>query len=232
MALALFDLDNTLLAGDSDHLWGEFLADQGVVERDWYKSENLRYYRAYVEGTLDIREFLNFSLKPLSEHPRERLDAWHRRFMQEKIEPVMLPAARRLIERHRDAGDRLLVITATNAFVTRPIARAFGIDDLLATEPEIVDGRYTGRVTGIPCFQEGKVLRLQAWIRRRGESLSGSHCYSDSINDLPLLNRVEHPVIVDPDPRLHEEAVRRGWPVITLRRGPVPAPLDSDGGRG
>jgi len=232
LALALFDLDNTLLAGDSDHLWGEFLADQGVVDRDWYKSENLRYYRAYVEGTLDIREFLNFSLRPLSEHPREHLDAWHRRFMRERIEPVMLPAARRLIARHRRAGDRLLVITATNAFITRPIATAFGIDDLLATEPEIVDGRYTGRVSGIPCFQEGKVLRLEAWMRRHGGSLAASHFYSDSVNDLPLLNRVEHPVAVDPDPRLHGEAERRGWPAITLRRGPAPEPLDSDGRRG
>ncbi len=227
MALALFDLDNTLLAGDSDHLWGEFLADRGAVDRDWYKSENLRYYRAYLEGNLDIRAFLNFALKPLSEHPPERLAAWHRQFMRERIRPVMLPAAHTLIARHRRRGDTLVIVTATNAFVTRPIAAAFGVEHLLATEPERRGDRFTGRVAGVPCFQEGKVLRLQAWLHERGGDLAGSHFYSDSHNDLPLLNRVEHPVAVDPDPTLREAAERRGWPVITLRRGARPQPLDS-----
>ncbi len=217
MPLAIFDLDNTLLNGDSDHLWGRFLAEQGIVDGDWYERENDRFYREYKEGTLDIHEFLRFSLKPLSQHSPERLRQWHQAFMREKIEPILLPAAQILIDKHRAAGDILMIITATNAFVTAPIAAAFGIEHLIATDPEMVDGRYTGEVAGTPCFQEGKVTRLKQWLEQHRQNLAGSSFYSDSHNDLPLLRQVEHPIAVDPDETLAQHARKHGWPIITLR---------------
>ncbi|OQX43000.1 MAG: phosphoserine phosphatase, partial [Candidatus Sedimenticola endophacoides] len=177
MALAIFDLDNTLLAGDSDYLWGVFLAEHGIVDAQWYEQENERFYREYREGRLDIHEFLRFSLKPLSEHPLERLRAWRERFLEEKIEPIILPRARELVERHRAAGDTLMIITATNAFVTAPIAQRLGIEHLIATEPERLGDRYTGRVAGTPSFQEGKVERLGSWLRASGADLNGSSFY-------------------------------------------------------
>ena len=219
MALAIFDLDNTLLAGDSDYLWGQFLADTGAVDREWYEAENQRFYDAYAAGTLDIMEFLRFSLRPLRENPVERLLAWREQFLRERIDPIILAPARRLVERHREAGDTLMIITATNSFVTAPIAERFGIPHLIATEPERVDGRYTGEVAGTPSFREGKVERLQQWLDRHGETLAGSSFYSDSHNDLPLLQRVERPVAVDPDPQLEAHAHHHGWPVISLRTG-------------
>ncbi len=217
MPLAIFDLDNTLLQGDSDHLWGQFLAEQGIVDGDWYEQENDRFYREYQEGRLDIFEFLRFSLKPLSQHPPAQLQQWHQTFMHEKIDPILLPAARALVERHREAGDILLIITATNAFVTAPIAAAFGIEHLIATDPEMIDGRYTGNVAGTPCFQEGKVIRLNQWLEQHQQNLAGSSFYSDSHNDLPLLKRVDHPVAVDPDAILAQHARARDWPIISLR---------------
>ncbi len=218
MALVLFDLDNTLLAGDSDYLWGEFLGEQGLVDPDYYAAENERFYREYKEGKLDIFEFLNFSLKPLSEHSMEELQELHRRFMEEKIRPLITRDAKMLVDMHRMRGDKLLIITATNAFVTAPIAAAFGIDNLLATEPEIVDGRYTGRVAGTPCFREGKVERLEAWLRDHDHSLGNAWFYSDSHNDLPLLEKVTHPIPVDPDEELSRVAEERGWPVLYLHK--------------
>ena len=217
MPLAIFDLDNTLLSGDSDYLWGEFLCDRKIVDRDRYESENRRFFEAYKQGTLDINEFLEFSLKPLSEHGMEELQAWHREFMQEKIEPLISDKAEELVASHRDRGDTLLIVTATNAFVTAPIARRFGIENLIATDPEIDAGRYTGRVSGEPSFREGKVVRLQAWLAGREQSLDDSWFYSDSHNDLPLLELVDNPVAVDPDEMLGREANNRGWPVISLR---------------
>ncbi|WP_457673545.1 histidinol-phosphatase [Thiolapillus sp.] len=218
MALVLFDLDNTLLAGDSDYLWGEFLGEQGLVDPDYYAAENERFYREYKEGKLDIFEFLNFSLKPLSERSMEELQELHRRFMEEKIQPLITRDAKMLVDMHRMRGDKLLIITATNAFVTAPIAAAFGIDNLLATEPEIVDGRYTGRVAGTPCFREGKVERLEAWLRDHDHSLGNAWFYSDSHNDLPLLEKVTHPIPVDPDEELSRVAEERGWPVLYLHK--------------
>jgi len=217
VALALFDLDNTLLADDSDYLWGEFLVEQGLVDGEAYARENARFYEDYRQGRLDIHAFLRFSLRPLTEQPLERLLALRERFIEEKILPVIPGASRRLLARHAEAGDRRVIITATNAFVTRPIAEALGVDDLIVTEPEFVDGRFTGRCAGIPCFREGKVERLEAWLRETGERLEGSWFYSDSHNDLPLLERVDRPVAVDPDDRLREVAAARGWPVISLR---------------
>lgn len=220
MRLALFDLDNTLLAGDSDFEWAQFLIEQGVLDREVYEARNLEFYQQYKAGTLDIHEFLDFQLKPLSRHPRSQLDAWHLEFMRRKIRPIILPRARELVNRHRDAGDLSAVVTATNSFVTAPIAREFGIEHLLATEPEQAGGGFTGGVEGVPCFREGKVARLERWLAGRGlglHSFSASFFYSDSLNDLPLLGRVSNPVAVDPDDTLRAHAGRHGWPVISLR---------------
>lgn len=220
MRLALFDLDNTLLSGDSDYEWGRFLAGLGVLDGAAYETQNAAYYEQYKAGTLDIGEFLAFSLKPLSEHPMDTLAAWHAQFMRERIAPLIGAPARALAARHRDAGDLCAIVTATNSFVTGPIARAFGIEHLVATEPELRDGRYTGRVAGVPCFREGKVRRVDDWLAGLGHRLPDfgeSTFYSDSLNDLPLLERVARPVAVDPYAPLGAEAARRGWPVISLR---------------
>ena len=215
--LVLFDLDNTLLAGDSDFEWAQFLIECGVLDREVYEARNQSFYDQYRDGTLNIHEFLDFQLKPLSRHPRAQLAAWHREFMERKIRPLIRRKARALVERHHK--DLCVVITATNSFVTAPIAREFGIVELIATEPEQRDGEFTGTVRGIPCFREGKVVRLEAWLAERGGSLaacSESWFYSDSLNDLPLLVRVSHPVAVDPDETLRAHAERSGWPIISL----------------
>jgi HAD superfamily hydrolase (TIGR01490 family) len=215
--LALFDLDNTLLAGDSDFEWAQFLIEQGVLDREVYEARNEAFYAQYKAGTLDIYEFLDFQLKPLSRHPRAVLEAWHRQFMQHKILPIVRESARELVERHR--GDLSAIITATNSFVTAPIAREFGVEHLIATEPEEREGEFTGQVTDIPCFREGKVQRLEAWLESQGRSLDSfeqSWFYSDSLNDLPLLAKVTHPVAVDPDDVLRAHARAHGWPVISL----------------
>ncbi len=219
LALAIFDLDNTLLAGDSDYLWGRFLAREGFVDGDAYERENHRYYEEYKAGTLDIHEFLAFSLRPLAENAPDTLQRLHTRFMRECILPIITPAARELVAKHRARGDYLLIITATNRFITGPIAEALAVDELIATEPEMRAGRYTGAVTDTPCFQGGKVTRLHAWLERRGMHLADSWFYSDSHNDLPLLELVTHPVAVDPDESLAAHAEARGWPVISLREG-------------
>jgi HAD superfamily hydrolase (TIGR01490 family) len=218
--LALFDLDNTLLAGDSDYEWGQFLVDRGVLRREEYEAQNLAFYEQYKAGTLDIHEFLGFALRPLAEHAPQDLERWHREFMSERVGPMMLPAARALVRRHLERGDLCAIITATNSFVTRPIAQAFGIEHLIATEPERRDGRFTGRVAGVPSFREGKVRRLDDWLAAQGRRLGDfgeSTLYSDSHNDLPLLERVSRPVAVDPDETLAREAERRGWERISLR---------------
>ncbi len=218
MSLAIFDLDNTLLCGDSDHVWGEFLVAQGAVDRARFASENNRYYAAYLAGTLDIYEFLEqHQLRPLAEHDRATLERWRTEFMHTRIAPLITPAARALVEQHRARGDTLLIVTATNRFITAPIAAAFGIPHLIATEPEEVNGQFTGKVAGVPSYREGKVQRLNEWLADRHESLDGSWFYSDSHNDLPLLNLVEHPVAVNADAILAEYARARGWTMIELR---------------
>jgi HAD superfamily hydrolase (TIGR01490 family) len=220
MRLALFDLDNTLLACDSDYEWGQFLVDRGVLDRDEYEAQNKAYYDQYVAGTLDIHEYLGFALRPLAAHTPQELARWHGEFMRARILPAITPQARGLVRRHLGAGELCAIITATNSFVTAPIAREFGVEHLIATEPEMRAGRYTGRVAGTPCFREGKVQRLGEWLAglgRRLEDFADSACYSDSHNDLPLLALARHPVAVDPDPRLAAEAARRGWPVISLK---------------
>jgi len=218
VSLAIFDLDNTLLCGDSDHAWGEFLVEQGAVDRERFASENNRYYAAYLAGTLDIYEFLEqHQLRPLAEHDRATLERWRTEFVRTKIAPLITPAARALVEQHRARGDTLLIITATNRFITAPIAEAFGIPHLIATEPEEVNGEFTGKVTGVPSYREGKVERLSEWLNDRHESLDDSWFYSDSHNDLPLLNLVDHPVAVNADETLADYARTRGWTIIELR---------------
>ena len=221
MRLVLFDLDNTLLAGDSDYEWGQFLVDRGVLERATYEAQNRAYYEQYVDGSLDIHEYLGFALRPLAQHSPQELALWHADFMRERIRPMITPAARALVRRHLEAQDLCAIVTATNSFVTAPIAREFGVRHLIATEPESLNGRFTGRVAGTPCFRDGKVRRLDEWLTGQGARLdqfAESVFYSDSHNDLALLARVTRPVAVDPDEQLAAEAARRGWAVISLRR--------------
>ena len=217
MGIALFDLDNTLIAGDSDYLWGCFLIEQGIVDGAVYERANQRFYDQYKVGELDIHEFLDFQLRPLAEHSMETLRLWRTQYIEEKITPILLPKAHELIGKHRDQGDSLVMITATNRFITEPIADLYGIRNLLATEPEIVADRYTGSVTGTPCFQDGKVTLLAGWLAENGHSLDDSWFYSDSHNDLPLLNKVTHPVAVDPDEILERHASDHRWQTISLR---------------
>lgn len=217
MTLAIFDLDNTLIGGDSDHLWGCFVCEKGLVDATDFAARNEQFYEDYKAGTLDIDAYLRFALSPLVGRSREQLDAWHREFMTTKIAPIMLPRAAELIDSHRRQGHELLVITATNSFITAPIARALGIDELVACEGEIVDGRYTGEPSGVPSYHAGKVTRLQQWLLGRDTTLEGAWFYSDSHNDLPLLELVDNPVAVDPDDILLARAAELGWPVISLR---------------
>lgn len=220
MNLVLFDLDNTLLAGDSDFEWAQFLISRGLVDQEIYEARNLEFYENYKAGTLDIHAFLDFQLAPLARHPRQELDALHREFMNERVEPMITPAARALVRSHLDSGALVAIVTATNSFVTGPIARAFGIAHLVATVPAQQDGRFTGLPRGTPAFQGGKISRVDAWLESIGlylGSFETSHFYSDSHNDLPLLEKVSDPVAVDPDDTLRAHAQRRGWPVISLR---------------
>jgi HAD superfamily hydrolase (TIGR01490 family) len=215
--LAIFDLDNTLIGGDSDYLWGQFLAETGVVDPGEYLRGHDRFYADYLAGTLDIRAFLRFQLAPLARHAPSDLLRWRARFVEEWIRPIVLPRARALIDEHREAGHSLLIITATNRFITAPIAELLGVTDLIATEPEAVDGRFTGEITGTPSYAAGKVARFQAWLADRGARASETWFYSDSHNDLPLLERVTHPVAVDPDDTLARVARERDWPIVSLR---------------
>jgi HAD superfamily hydrolase (TIGR01490 family) len=205
------------LAGDSDHAWGEFACELGLVEQDAYARRNDAFYRDYLDGNLDIDAYLHHALEPIAGQTLETTARWHRQFMQEKIEPMILPRGQALIEQHRLAGDRLLIITATNRFITEPIARRLGVEDLLACDCEIRDGRYTGRPTGIATYATGKVTALHAWLEQNDESLEGSCFYSDSHNDIPLLEVVDRAIAVDPDDTLRRHAERCGWEIISLR---------------
>jgi HAD superfamily hydrolase (TIGR01490 family) len=215
--LAIFDLDNTLIAGDSDHAWGQFLVNKGLVDGENFRRANDRFYEEYKAGTLNIVEYLQFSLTPLTHHSMETLIELHQEFMRDYIQPMMLDKAKQLLANHRKQGDYLLIITATNGFVTRPIAQALDVDDILTTDPEIVNGRYTGKFIGVPTFQKGKVIRLEDWLEEKKFTLEDAHFYSDSINDLPLLEQVPNPIVVDPDPKLNAVAIERNWKVMSLR---------------
>jgi HAD superfamily hydrolase (TIGR01490 family) len=216
--LALFDLDNTLLDGDSDYAWAQFLIEEGVLHAGEYNAKNDYFYERYKDGTLDIHAFLDFQLAPIARRPRRQLDAWHSEFMQRKVRPMILPKAPALIAQHSDA--LTAIVTATNRFITRPIADELGVRDLIATDIEEVDGVFTGKPRGTPNFREGKVDRVNEWLASRGHELGDyeSWFYSDSLNDLPLLQRVTHPVAVDPDATLRAYATERGWPIISLRQ--------------
>jgi len=222
MSLAIFDLDNTLIADDSDYLWGQFLVDRGIVDKAQYEHANAKFYEDYRQGTLDIVEFLNFSLQPLADNEPEQLYQWRAQFIADIITPILLKPAQQLIDKHKARGDTLLVITATNRFVTEPIVKLYGIDNLLATTPEFIDGRYTGGFMGVPCFREGKVTLLEAWLENSPHTLEGSWFYSDSHNDLPLLSLVDNPVAVDPDEKLAEAAKQADWSIISLRNNHCP----------
>ena len=217
MPLALFDLDNTLIAGDSDHGWGEFLVTKNIVDADYYKRMNDQFYQDYQNGQLDMSAYLEFSLAPLGKLSYLELEQLHHQFMKEVIEPLWLPKAETLLQKHRDNGDTLIIITSTNRFVVEPICNKLGVEHLIATELEQQNNQYTGYVSGIPSYKEGKVTRLSQWLEQSGLSMEGSSFYSDSINDLPLLEIVDHPVAVDPCPQLREVALQRGWDIISLR---------------
>jgi HAD superfamily hydrolase (TIGR01490 family) len=221
MRLAIFDLDHTLLTGDSDHLWGDYMIGHRLVEREHHKRQNDQFYEDYKAGTLDIAAYTRFALEPLIRLGAGALLPLRERFIREVIEPIIAPAAPALLERHRIQGDTLLIITATNRFITEPIAELLGVDELLATDPEVVDGRYTGGIAGIPTYREGKVARLEQWRAAQAERYTHVTFYSDSHNDLPLLRRADQPVAVDPDATLRAEAVRQQWPIISLRE-PLP----------
>lgn len=216
MALAIFDLDHTLLSGDSDHAWGQYLVDRELVNPAEHQRRNDHFYEQYKAGTLDIHEYLAFALKPLTEHSLELMLTEREQFLQERIKPLISQKSRDLIARHKAAGDTLLIITATNGFVTYPIAEILDIEHIIAPEPEMRNGVYTGEIVGIPSFHQGKVIRLQEWLKDRQLDLTGSYFYSDSRNDLPLLEQVDNPVAVDPDDTLRARAEQQGWPIISL----------------
>lgn len=215
--LALFDLDHTLLDGDSDSLWGRYLVRQGVVDSDEYRREGARYMAEYRAGKLDIHQFLAFGLRPLRDNTPERLAAWRAAFLQDSVLPRIPAASRALLARHRGLGHTLVIITATNGFITAPIAAELGVDALIATEPEKDGARFTGRVAGVPCFREGKVQKLDAWLAASRSKPDETWFYSDSHNDLPLLERVDHPIAVNPDEVLSRTALERSWPTLRLK---------------
>jgi HAD superfamily hydrolase (TIGR01490 family) len=217
MKLALFDLDHTLLEGDSDVEWAQFLIEEGVLHPEVFHAKNQWFAERYKDGTLDIHEFLEFQLAPLAAHPRERLDLWHEEYMQRKIRPMIRERAVELIATY--GGSLRAIVTATNSFITRPIAKELGVEHLVATEIEEIDGRFTGKPRGTPCFREGKIARVDEWLASLGKRLGDfeSWFFSDSLNDVPLLERVDHPVAVDPDATLESHAKARGWQVISLK---------------
>lgn len=216
-SLAIFDLDNTLIGGDSDHAWGEFIVNNGYVDASSYRQQNDQFYRDYQSGNLDIIAYQEFALQPLSQYTNEQLQQMHAQFMQSYIKPMLLPKAQALVEAHRAKGHCLLIITATNRFITEPIANLLGITNLIATDGEIQNGMYTGKIEGTPSFGEGKITRLNSWLADCGEAFQTSSFYSDSHNDLPLLNKVTNPVAVDPDSTLRSIAEAKAWPILSLR---------------
>ena len=222
MDLALFDLDNTLIAGDSDFEWAQFLIGKGILDREIYEARNLEFYEQYKAGTLDIDVFLDFQLRPLSRHPRRQLDVWRQEFLERQLRPLINAKARTLVREHLDRGALCAIVTATNSFVTGPIAREFGIAHLIATIPAQQSaqcGQFSGAPRGLPSFREGKIVRVEAWLESGGwwwGSFERTWFYSDSLNDLPLLSIVSHPVAVDPDSSLRTHAEAAGWPIVSL----------------
>ncbi len=217
MALAIFDLDHTLINGDSDYLWGEYMVANKIVDADVYQRENKAFLDDYLRGDLDNETYLKFALKPLTQYPIDRLHAWRSDYVSHWIKPIVAKGTQALLDKHRAQGDELIIISATNLFITAPIAELLGIDQILSTEPEIIDNQYTGRYLGTPTFKEGKVTVLNKWLKNSNHSLSNSYFYSDSINDLPLLQQVKEAVVVDGAELLVDEANRRKWKCVSLR---------------
>ena len=222
MNLALFDLDNTLLSGDSDYEWAQFLVSKGLVDKELQETKNNAFYADYKAGTLDIHAFLDFQLAPLARYTRPQLEAWHHEFMTRHIHPLISKKSVTLVRQHLDAGDLCAIVTATNTFVTGPISTAYNIEHLIGTIAQVdtVNGQFTGRPTGIPSFQEGKIIRVNAWLESMGlwwGRFERSYFYSDSHNDLPLMEKVSHPIAVDPDNKLREHAAKKAWGNISLR---------------
>ncbi len=217
MALAIFDLDNTLLGGDSDYLWGEFLSENGLIDGCGYRQESEKFYSQYLDGTIDISKFLSFQLKPLSDNLPINLYLWRKEYLKEKIDPIILRAGRDLIKYHQEQADETLIITSTNSFIAAPISQKLGISNLIATQPEMINSVYTGNVVGIPSHREGKVTCLNLWLKGQDIDLEGSYFYSDSYNDISLLEQVDHPIAVDSDIRLKAAAIKQGWKIISLR---------------
>ena len=218
MPLAIYDLDNTLIGGDSDYLWGEFLCDEGIIsDQESFQKMNDYFYHQYETGELNIFAWAEFSFKVLTDHSLDELNKLRKDFVDTKIKPILLEKAQSCINNHKEKGDTVLVITASNTFITKPIIEMYGIDHLLATEPEFISGRFTGKVSGIPCFQSGKIDNLMPWLEKNKESLIGSYFYSDSHNDLPLLELVDNPIAVNSDKILSSEAHKNGWPVLDWR---------------
>ena len=215
--LALFDLDNTLLAGDSDHGWGEFMVAQGLVDGADYGAKNDTFYQDYLAGNLDMVAYAEFALAPLMQYSATELNSIHQQFMQTTVIPMIAPKTQALLKQHRDAGDVLVIVTATNDFITAPIAEHLAIPHLIATPTEIINGRYTGKLSGAPCFQAGKIDKLNTWMAQNGHTIEGACFYSDSHNDIPLLALVEVPIVVDPDTTLQAHALANDWPQISLR---------------
>lgn len=216
MTLAIFDLDHTLIDGDSDYLWGEYMVATGITDAEAYRKRNLEFYQDYQRGSLDSDQYLTFALEPLTRHPLEKLHAWRRDYVAQWIKPLIKPGVPQKLAQHRALNHDLMIISATHRFITEPIAELLQIPHLLSTEPEISNGRYTGRYIGTPTFREGKVTALRQWLDEHKVSLEGAYFYSDSINDLPLLDLVAHPVAVDPDAELSAIAKGRQWPLIHL----------------
>ena len=216
MALALFDLDETLIAGDSDYEWGAHLVSLGKVDQEYYAKENERFYQEYLSGTLDVNEFLKFSLQPLTKYPYQELCQWREAYIEQRIKPIIKPKAQDLIKKHHDAGDHLIIVTATNYFITEPTKEIFGMHDLIATRPAMKDGEFTGEVDGTPSFGPGKVTRINEWLENSSHSLEGSYFYSDSRNDIPLLEQVTYPIAVDADVKLTAHAEKYNWQQISL----------------
>ncbi len=226
MHLALFDLDNTLLAGDSDYEWTQHLLSKGILDRETFEARNKEFYEQYKAGRLNIVEFLDFQLQSLARNSRADLEAWHDEFMAERILPILGQKSRDLVKRHQDQGDLCAVVTATNSFVTGPICRELGIDHLIATIAAQENGQFTGKPRGMPSFREGKITRVEGWLESIGlwwSSFERSWFYSDSLNDLPLLSMVSDPVAVNPDDTLRAHATNEGWKIMSLRDEAEPA---------